>query len=49
MQGQWIEEVGDLYEQGLEVFEAVEKRRAKRGYSAWEGSFESEKELRFTG
>ena len=33
--GQSIEVVCDRYEQGLEIFEAVEKRRAKRGYSAW--------------
>ena len=35
MQGQCIEDVCDGYEQGLEIFEAVEKRRAKRGYSPW--------------
>ena len=35
MQGQCIEEVCDLYEQGLEIFDAVEKRRAKRAYGAW--------------
>lgn len=42
MQGQCIEVVcdgeafqGNRYEQGLEIFDAVEKRRTKRGYSAW--------------
>ena len=35
MQGQSIEVVCDRYEEGLEIFEAVEKRRAKRGYTAW--------------
>ena len=35
MHGQNIEVVCDHYEQGLEIFEAVKKRRAKRGYTAW--------------
>ena len=35
LQGQSIEVVCDRYEEGLEIFEAVEKRRAKRGYTAW--------------
>ncbi len=35
MQGQCIEHPCDHYEQGLEIFYAVEKRREKRGYSAW--------------
>ena len=35
MQGQSIEVVCDRYEEGLAIFEAVEKRRAKRGYTAW--------------
>jgi predicted DNA-binding WGR domain protein len=35
LQGQSREEVCDRYEQGLEIFDAVEKRRVKRGYSAW--------------
>ncbi|NJM98551.1 MAG: WGR domain-containing protein [Phormidesmis sp. RL_2_1] len=34
MQGQSGEVVCERYEQGLEIFEAVEKRRAKRGYRA---------------
>lgn len=34
IQGQCIEVVCDRYEQGLEILEAVEKRRAKRGYRA---------------
>ncbi len=33
--GQSIEVVCGHYEQGLEIFEAVGKRRAKRGYRAW--------------
>ena len=35
MQGQSIEVVCNCYEEGLEIFETVEKRRAKRGYTAW--------------
>ncbi len=35
MRGQCIEVVCDRYEQGLEIFEAVGKRRMKRGYIAW--------------
>ena len=35
MQGQSIEVLCDRYEEGLEIFEAIEKRRAKRGYTAW--------------
>ena len=35
LQGQSIEVVCDRYEEGLAIFEAVEKRRAKRGYTAW--------------
>ena len=35
MHGQSIEVVCDRYEEGLAIFEAVEKRRAKRGYTAW--------------
>ncbi len=35
MRGQSIEVVCDRYEQGLEIFDAVERRRTKRGYSAW--------------
>lgn len=35
LQGQSIEEVCDRYEKSLEVFDAVVKRRAKRGYSIW--------------
>ena len=35
MQGQSLEQVCDRYEQGLEIFDAVEKRRAKRGYCSW--------------
>ena len=34
-QGQSLERVCDRYEEGLQAFEAVEKQRAKRGYSAW--------------
>ena len=34
MQGQSREHPCDSYEEGLEIFDAVEKRRAKRGYSA---------------
>lgn len=34
-QGQLLEQVCDHYEEGLQVFESVEKRRAKRGYSTW--------------
>ena len=34
-QGQSLETMCDRYEQGLEIFEAVEKRRAKRGYQVW--------------
>ena len=33
--GQSIEVVCDRYEESLKIFEAVEKRRAKRGYRAW--------------
>ena len=35
MQGQCREEVCDLYEEGLEIFEAVGRRRSQRGYIAW--------------
>lgn len=35
MRGQCIEVVCDRYEQGMEIFDAVQKRRAKRGYQAW--------------
>ena len=35
MRGQCIEVGCDCYEQGLEIFEAVGKRRMKRGYIAW--------------
>jgi len=31
-QGQSLEQVCDGYEEGLQIFEAVTKRRAKRGY-----------------
>ncbi|KPQ32343.1 MAG: WGR domain [Phormidesmis priestleyi Ana] len=33
-QGQSLEQVCDGYEEGLQIFEAVTKRRAKRGYRA---------------
>jgi predicted DNA-binding WGR domain protein len=35
LQGQSIEEVCDHYEQCAEMFDAVAKRREKRGYSIW--------------
>jgi predicted DNA-binding WGR domain protein len=35
MQGQSREQLCDRYEEGLEILEAVEKRRSQRGYSAW--------------
>ena len=35
LQGQSLEEVCDRYEKGLEIFENVAKRRARRGYRAW--------------
>ncbi len=35
MQGQRLEVLCDRYEEGLEIFEAVAKRRAQRGYSTW--------------
>jgi len=35
LQGQSIEEVYDRYEQCAEIFDAVVKRREKRGYSIW--------------
>jgi hypothetical protein len=35
LQGQSREEVCDHYEQGLEIFDVVSKRRAKRGYLVW--------------
>ncbi len=35
LQGKSIEEVCDRYEQGLEIFDVVGKRRTKRGYGAW--------------
>lgn len=34
-QGQSPEHLCDHYEESLQIFEVVEKRRAKRGYSAW--------------
>jgi len=34
-QGQSREQVCDRYEQGLEIFDAVEKRRSQRGYNPW--------------
>ena len=34
-QGQSLEQLCDDYEDGLQVFEAIEKRRAKRGYITW--------------
>ena len=34
MKGQCIEVVCDRYETSVEIFEAVARRRAKRGYSA---------------
>ena len=34
-QGQSLEQVCERYEEGLQVFEAVEKRRVQRGYRAW--------------
>ncbi len=34
-QGQSIEKVCSRYEQGLEIFEAVAKRRSQRGYRSW--------------
>ena len=34
-QGQSLEQLCDDYEDGLQVFEAVEKRRTKRGYCTW--------------
>jgi predicted DNA-binding WGR domain protein len=33
--GQSLESLCESYEEGLKIFEAVEKRRVKRGYSAW--------------
>ncbi len=35
MQGQSIEHLCDRYEQGLKIFDAVGKRRTRRGYIAW--------------
>ena len=35
LQGQSIEVVCDHYEHGIEIFDAVKKRRAQRGYRAW--------------
>jgi predicted DNA-binding WGR domain protein len=35
MQGQSREQLCDRYEEGLEILEAVEKRRSQRGYSPW--------------
>lgn len=35
MRGQCIEVVCDRYEQGIKIFNAVARRREKRGYSAW--------------
>ncbi len=35
LKGQSSEYPCGSYEEGVEVFEAVEKRRAKRGYSTW--------------
>ncbi|MGB3293321.1 MAG: WGR domain-containing protein [Phormidesmis sp.] len=35
LKGQSLENPCGSYEQSLEVFEAVEKRRAKRGYRTW--------------
>ena len=34
-QGQSMEHLCDRYEEGLEIFETVEKRRIKRGYRTW--------------
>ena len=34
-EGQSREEVCDRYEDGVETFEAVARRRAKRGYHCW--------------
>ena len=34
-QGQSMEHLCDRYEEGLEIFETVEKRRVKRGYCTW--------------
>ncbi|MEM9948536.1 MAG: WGR domain-containing protein [Cyanobacteria bacterium P01_D01_bin.36] len=34
-QGQSLEQVCDQYQEGMEIFEAVVKRRAKRGYCDW--------------
>ena len=34
-QGQSLEVVCDHYGEGIEIFEAVTKRRAQRGYSSW--------------
>lgn len=34
-QGQTREAVCNRYEEGMKIFEAVEKRRSKRGYSRW--------------
>lgn len=33
--GQSREEICDLYEQGVEIFDAVAKRRRKRGYDQY--------------
>lgn len=33
--GQSREEVCDLYEQGVEIFDAIAKRREERGYCSW--------------
>ena len=35
LQGQSLEHPCSDYEEGLKVFDAVERRRAKRGYRAW--------------
>ena len=34
-QGQSREHLCDRYEEGLDIFETVVRRRAKRGYSTW--------------
>jgi hypothetical protein len=35
LEGQSLERPCGSYEEGLKILEAVEKRRAKRGYLAW--------------
>ncbi|MEO0808131.1 MAG: WGR domain-containing protein [Cyanobacteria bacterium J06643_4] len=35
LQGQSLETLCDRYEQALNIFDGVVKRRAKRGYTCW--------------